>query len=261
MTLAAHSASVKLGGRVVLNGITAEIKPGEFVAVVGANGAGKSTLLRLMAGLVTPQSGHVTLEGARLDSFERRDLAKRIAYLPQDRIVHWALAASRVVALGRLPHRSFAAGESAKDQAAITAAMQRMDVMQFSDRSVATLSGGERARVLVARALAQQAQYLIADEPAAGLDPAHSLALFQEFARLAADGHAIMTALHDLSLAMRYATRVILLNDGMCLSDGPPTTVLTKDNLAAAFSIDAIVTEVDGIPVVLPHAPLNVSPP
>lgn len=256
MTLAAHSASVKLGGRVVLNGITADIKAGEFVAVVGANGAGKSTLLRLMAGLVMPETGHVTLESARLDSFERRDLAKRIAYLPQDRIVHWSLAALRIVALGRLPHRSFAAGESAKDQAAITAAMQRMNVMQLSERSVATLSGGERARVLVARALAQQAQYLIADEPAAGLDPAHSLALFQEFARLAADGHAILTALHDLSLAMRYATRVILLKDGVCLSDGPPAMVLSRENLAAAFAIDAIVTEVDGIPVVLPHTPL-----
>ena len=256
MTLSVHAASVVLGGRHVLRDLSTSIKPGEFVAVVGSNGAGKSTLLRLMAGLVTPVAGHVALDGAALANFGRRDLAKRIAYLPQDRIVHWSLAASRVVALGRLPHRSFTAGESAADRAAVQAAMERMDVTQFSDRPVATLSGGERARVLVARALAQQAHYLIADEPAAGLDPAHSLALFQEFARLSADGHAILTALHDLSLAMRYATRVILLKDGVCLSDGPPAQVLSRDNLGKAFSIDAIVTVIDGIPVVLPHTPL-----
>ena len=256
MTLSTQAASVRLGSRVVLSGITAAIKAGEFVAVVGPNGAGKSTLLKLMAGLIAPETGYISLDDAALTSFARRDLAKRIAYLPQDRIVHWSLAADRVVALGRLPHRSFTAGESTTDRAAIAAAMQRMDVVQFSDRPVATLSGGERARVLVARALAQQAQYLIADEPAAGLDPAHSLALFQEFARLAEDGHAVLTALHDLSLAMRFATRVILLKDGKCLSDGPPANVLSRENLAAAFSIDAIVTEIGGIPVVMPHTPL-----
>ena len=208
------------------------------------------------SGLIAPETGHVSLDGTALKAFARRDLAKRIAYLPQERIVHWSLAATRVVGLGRLPHRSFSSGESASDRAAIATAMERMDVMQFSDRPVATLSGGERARVLVARALAQQAQYLIADEPAAGLDPAHCLALFQEFARLAADGHAVLTALHDLSLAMRFATRVILLKDGACLADGLPAKVLSRDNLAAAFSIDAIVTEIGGIPVVMPHTPL-----
>ena len=257
MTLEVKGAAVRLGERAVLRDFSTKIAPGEFVAVVGPNGAGKSTALKLMAGLIAPAAGTVTLDGAPLHSMPGKVLAKRIAYLPQDRTVHWPLAAERVVALGRLPHRSFAAGESDGDREAIASAMRRMDVTQFSDRSVATLSGGERARVLVARALAQEAEFLIADEPAAGLDPAHGLALFHEFARLSRDGHGVLTALHDLSLALRFANRVVLLCDGQCLADGQSAQVLTKDNLATAFGIEAIVTVIDGIPVVVPHAPLR----
>ncbi len=256
MTLKAQNVSVALGGRTVLEHFTTTLAPGEFVAVVGPNGAGKSTALKMMAGLLSPSVGSVSLDDAPLASFTGRARARRIAYLPQDRIVNWSLPAARIVALGRLPHRSFAAGESSTDRAAIAAAMTRMDVGQFADRPVTMLSGGERARVLVARALAQEAQYLVADEPAAGLDPAHALALFEEFSRLARDGHGVLTALHDLSLALRFATRVILLREGRCLADGPGAQVLSRANLAAAFAIDAIVTEIEGIPVVLPHAAL-----
>jgi iron complex transport system ATP-binding protein len=254
MMLRAEGATVRLGGRAVLKEFSTVIGPGEFVAVVGPNGAGKSTALKLMAGLIAPETGGVTLDGAPIAGIAAKERAKRLAYLPQDRTVHWPLAAERVVALGRLPHRSFAAGESARDRECVAAAMARMDVAQFADRSVTTLSGGERARVLVARALAQEADILIADEPAAGLDPAHVLALFHEFARLSRDGHGVLTALHDLSLAVRFATRVILLREGVCLADGQPAQVLSKQNVARAFGVDAIVTEIDGIPVVLPHA-------
>jgi iron complex transport system ATP-binding protein len=186
-----------------------------------------------------------------------RDLARAIAYLPQDRTVHWPLDAARVVALGRLPHRSFAAAESDRDKVAIDAAMTRMDVMAFAQRPIVALSGGERARVLVARALAQEARFLIADEPTAGLDPAHSLHLFEEFARLARDGNTVITALHDLSMALRYAHRVILLSGGRCIADGPAAAVLKNDLLAQAFGIETIVTTVGGIPIVLPTSALT----
>jgi iron complex transport system ATP-binding protein len=186
-----------------------------------------------------------------------RDLARASAYLPQDRTVHWSLPCERVVGLGRLPHRRFSAAESAADAAAIAEAMASMDVSQFAERPIATLSGGERARVLVARALAQQARYIATDEPTAGLDPAHSLRLFAEFKRLSQKGHAIVTALHDLSLAARYATRVVLLKDGRCIASGPTAQVLSKENLANAFSVDAFVTEIEGFPVVLPVTPLT----
>ena len=257
MSLKANAVSAQLGQRIVLKNFSTSIAPGDFVAVVGANGAGKSTVLKSLSGLLAPTDGSVTLDDKLLSDIPRRDSAKQIAYLPQDRTVHWPLTAERVVALGRLPHRNFAAAENAADKRLIDGAMQRMDVLLFAQRPIVTLSGGERARVLIARALAQEARYLIADEPTAGLDPAHSLTVFQEFARLANDGHAVITALHDLSLAARYAKRVILLKHGVCIADGSASSVLTKDNLAQAFSIDAIVTTIDGIPVVLPTAPLT----
>ena len=162
-----------------------------------------------------------------------------------------------MVALGRLPHRSFASAETQRDRDAVSSAMQRMDVLQFSQRPIVALSGGERARVLVARALAQEARYLIADEPTAGLDPAHTLHLFQEFARLAREGNAVITALHDLSLALRYASRVILLSEGRAVADGPAASVLTRERLAQVFGIETIVTTIEGIPVVLPSSPLT----
>lgn len=257
MTLAAEAISVSLGERAVLDNISASIAPGEFVAVVGANGAGKSTFLKSLAGLIAPYRGRVLLDGAPLSNVAPRDIARTIAYLPQDRTVHWPLNAERVVALGRLPHRSFAAAENANDRSAIDAAMARMDVMPFAQRPIVALSGGERARVLVARALAQQAQFLIADEPTAGLDPAHALRLFEEFARLAHDGNAVITASHDLSMGLRYASRVILLARGKCIADGPASAVLKNDLLAQAFGIETIVTTISGIPVIVPTSPLT----
>lgn len=255
--LRADAISVSLGGRKVLDGISASISPGEFVAVVGANGAGKSTFLRTLAGLIKPDTGKVFVDGALLNDLPPRDVARAIAYLPQDRTVHWPLDAERVVALGRLPHRSFAAAENDRDRDAIRSAMTRMDVMPFAQRPIVTLSGGERARVLVARALAQQARYLIADEPTAGLDPAHALHLFAEFQSIARDGNAVITASHDLSMGLRYATRVVLLSRGKCIADGPASAVLKKDLLAQAFGIETIVTTIDGIPVVVPASPLT----
>ena len=256
-SLCAEAISVDLGTRTVLRDFTTRIVPGEFVAVVGPNGAGKSTALKALAGLIEPVRGRVLLDGNPLAQIERRDAGRAIAYLPQDRTVHWPLEAARVVALGRLPHRSFASAETQRDRDAVSSAMQRMDVLQFSQRPIVALSGGERARVLVARALAQEARYLIADEPTAGLDPAHTLHLFQEFARLAREGNAVITALHDLSLALRYASRVILLSEGRAVADGPAASVLTRERLAQVFGIETIVTTIEGIPVVLPSSPLT----
>lgn len=253
MSLRSENVSVELGGRVTLDGFSFEARPGDFVAVVGANGAGKSTTLKVLAGLLAPKTGTVTLDGASIADVSAADFGRRIAYLPQERTVHWALKSERVVALGRLPHRSFSAGESDKDRAAIARAMQRMDVAALKDRPVSMLSGGERARVLVARTLAQEAQYLIADEPTAGLDPAHTLALFEELRRLSVDGHGVIAAMHDLSLAARYATAIVLMKDGRCLASGPPREILSSGNLKRAFAIDAIVTEIEHIPVVLPR--------
>lgn len=261
MSLAAQGITVRLGAREALRNFTVSVKAGELVAVVGANGAGKSTALRALAGLLTPVSGSVTLNGKELAHFDRAELGRAIAYLPQDRTVHWGLSVRNVVALGRLPHKSFTSGLGAKDDAAVQAAMERMDVLHLEHRSIAHLSGGERTRVLLARALAQETNVLIADEPAAGLDPAHALTLFEDLKSLVNDGKAVITALHDLAYAARYATRVLLFRDGNCICDGPSDQVLSSGNLAEAFGIDATVSQVDGIPVFLPRSALKTSPP
>jgi iron complex transport system ATP-binding protein len=157
------------------------------------------------------------------------------------------------VALGRLPHQPIGVGESASDARAIEAALAAMDVGHLASRPVLDMSGGERARVLIARALAQEASALIADEPAAGLDPAHQLALFAQFVRLAAAGRTVVVALHDLSLAARFCHRIVLLNAGRSIAAGAAHDVLTVEHLATAYGIEGRYVLIDGLPVVLAH--------
>lgn len=254
-TIVARDVSVVLRGRAVLRGVSAEARAGEVLGVVGPNGAGKSTLLRALAGLLQPQAGSVMLAGQPIAAWQRAELARRLAYLPQDRVVHWPLAAGAVVALGRLPHRGTPA--AAQDAAAIAAAMAAMDVTPLSDRPVTELSGGERARVLLARALAQGADTIIADEPTAGLDPAHTLGLFAYLSRLAREGRAVVAALHDLSAAVRYCDRLLVVKDGSVLASGPPRAVLTPELLAAAYGVAGKVVDIEGVCVVLTQGPLS----
>ena len=254
--IAARRLDVSLGRRPVLRGVDVRLDAGELVGVLGANGAGKSTLLRTLAGLIVPERGQVQLDGRPLSGIAAAERARSIGYLPQDRIVHWPLSARAVVTLGRDPHRSPGGRATADDDAAIEDALRRMDATALADRPVTELSGGERARVLLARALAGRPRALIADEPTAGLDPAHQLALFATLAALARDGTGIMLALHDLSLAAAYCHRIVLLAEGQVLADGPPRAVLVPDLLAAAYKIRARLADIDGRLIVIPEAVL-----
>jgi len=253
MKLEAMDVHVELRRRQVLKGVDLSAAPGELTAVLGANGAGKTTLLRVMAGLIAPAAGEARLAGRPLGAWSRAELARSLAYLPQQRTVHWALSARNVVALGRLPHQAMGQRESARDRAAIAGAIVAMDIALLASRPVLAMSGGEQARVLLARALAQDPQALIADEPAAGLDPAHQLALFHHFASFAASGRTVLVALHDLSLAARFCHKIVLLSTGRALAAGPPATVLTQAHLATAYGIRAEYRTIDGIPAVLAH--------
>jgi iron complex transport system ATP-binding protein len=254
MSIVAKDVRLALGRRTVLNGVHLVVPAGQITAVVGPNGAGKSTLLRAFAGLVTPAGGEITLEGRPLAALSGAERARAIAYLPQERAVHWPLSARAVVALGRLPHLGASTVEA--DAAAVDDALAAMDIAHLAERPVVELSGGERARVLVARALAQQTPLLLADEPTAGLDPAHALALFELFTRLAADGRTVVVALHDLSLAARFAHHVVLLSGGGVAAIGPPADVLTSRHLEPAFGVTMLCTVIDGMAIVVPVSSL-----
>lgn len=250
MMLSAHGLSADLARRPVLESVDFEAPARTITAIIGPNGAGKSTLLRALAGLVPARGGRILLDNLPLSHWNRMELARVLAFVPQERIVHWALDVHSIVALGRLPHQSQGAPEGEADAKAIAQALADMDVAHLADRPVTDISGGELARVLIARALAQDPQVLIADEPAAGLDPAHQLALFRCFTRIAQSGRAVIVALHDLSLAARFCHNIVLLRQGRVIAAGSPESVLETSHLREAYGIEARLHTLDGIPVV-----------
>ena len=243
--LSVKDLRASLGGAEVLKGVSFDVRPGEFIGLIGPNGAGKSTLLRAILQL-SRHGGTVRLGGddaARLSVAER---AARVAYLAQERDVAWAVPVDTLVSLGRTRHRSPFAPLSPEDRAAVDDAMRRMDVAQFRRRKVTELSGGELARVLIARALAQDTPLLLADEPVAGLDPAHQISLMRTFQSFAAEGRSVVASLHDLGLAARWCTRLVLLDAGRIAEDGLARAVLTPDHLRAVYRISAHIADVDG---------------
>jgi iron complex transport system ATP-binding protein len=235
--LSLDALTVRRGSRTIVEGVTAALGPGELVGLLGPNGAGKTTLMRAALGLQPAAAGGVALGGTPLARLPARERALRAAYVPQDRSVAWPVSVETVVGLGRLPHR---AGPAA-DRAAIEAALVAMELEDLRDRPATELSGGERARALIARALAQDAPLLLADEPTAGLDPGHAIMLMRRFRALAAEGRGLFVSLHDLGLAARWCDRLLLLDRGRLVADGPPAAVLTAERLAAVYGITAFL--------------------
>jgi iron complex transport system ATP-binding protein len=260
MRLSAERLGVVLGGRRVLSGANIVAGSNELIAVVGPNGAGKSTLLRSLAGLLRPSEGTVALDGRPLSDWPRVGLARAVAYLPQQRAVHWPLTVERVVALGRLPHGGGLDASGQQHRMAVERALTAMDLLDLRRRLATELSGGELARTLLARTLAQEADVLLADEPTAGLDPAHQLSLFDRLRRMAGQGRSVVVALHDLSLAARFCDRVMVLKDGTSVADGPPDAVLTPGLLGDVYGITARLARIDGMPLVVAASGLHVPP-
>lgn len=232
---------VRRGKRLTLDHANLAIGPGEFVGLIGANGAGKTTLMRAAMGL-QPAQGRSNL--AALPA-ARRALAA--AWMPQGRDIAWPVRVDTLIRLGRIPHR-----RPDIDTPHVEAAMQRMDVGHLRDRPVTQLSGGELARVLIARALAQKTPILLADEPISGLDPAHQIATMQVFRALADEGHCVMASLHDLGLAVRHCTRLVMMQQGRITADGPPEQVLSSHNLAQGFGVSGYFAQTSDGPVFQP---------
>lgn len=253
--LVASDVSVRLGGTAVLHGVSLSVAAGEFVGLAGPNGAGKTTFLRAAANLVTPTGGSVRIGGKSHAELGPQGAARTLAYLPHGAPCHWPMPARRVVALGRLPHLPAWQKLSAHDEAAIDAAMARAGVTAFATRRVDELSAGERARVMIARALAQEPKLLLADEPTVALDPYHQLHVLELLRVIADGGGAVLAVFHDLALATRFCTRLALMRAGRLLADGEPAAVLSADNVRAAYGVEIAATPATAftLPAEAPH--------
>lgn len=231
--LSLRALGVHLRGRPVLSDVTLSVGAGECIGLIGPNGAGKTTLMRAALGLI-PATGDSSL--AALPPATR---GRAAAWMPQARQIAWPVTVEMLVALGRTPHLRGWQGLTPGDRAHVDAALNSMGLAPLRHRTATRLSGGEQAMALIARALAQDTPLLMADEPIAGLDPANQISTMQVFAGLAHEGRTVIVSLHDLGLAARHCTRLVLLGKGGIAADGPPRDVLTPDNLARIFHVSA----------------------
>ncbi|WP_375380605.1 ABC transporter ATP-binding protein [uncultured Sphingomonas sp.] len=234
--LAADAITLTLGGARVLDGVSVRFAQGRVTALLGPNGAGKTSLLTCLAALRVPDAGQATLDGVDVAALDRRERARRIGLLPQSGEVHWNIDVATLVGLGRLPHRG-RWGETEADRDAVARAMAETDVAHLAHRGVEKLSGGERGRVLLARVLAGEPDWLLADEPLASLDPAHQLDVLARLRGQAEAGRGVVLVLHDLHLAGRVADDVVLMAGGRVVAAGPTDDVLTAPLIAEAYGV------------------------
>ena len=244
--LRTSNLTIRRGDCPVVDHVSISLAPGECVGLIGPNGAGKTTFMRAAQALL-PAQGETSL--AAMTAAER---ARHVAWMPQDRVIAWPVSVETLVALGRLPYLPRGTRLRAEDRAAVEGALRQMGLWEMRARSATALSGGEQARVLIARALAQQTPLLMVDEPTAGLDPAGQISTMQVFAGLAQAGRGILVSLHDLGLAARHCTRLILLHQGRLVAEGTPRAVLTDENMRQVFGVAAHFAETANGPVFQP---------
>jgi iron complex transport system ATP-binding protein len=257
MDIEVKGVTAQYGDSTVLADVDLSVRAGELVGLIGPNGSGKTTLLRILANLHTPKAGVVRYAGKTAAEFGSRQIARRVAYLAQGGEVHWPMRADSVVELGRLPHHDALGGTDARDRDAVERALVAADIVHLRARTMSQVSGGERMRILLARALAVDGDVLLADEPTTALDPLHRLQLMELLRTTVQEGRGVVVVLHDLALAMRFCDRLVLLTDGRVLDEGPPGRVLTDQHLARAYGVDVVRGERDGVPFVLPWRPVS----
>jgi iron complex transport system ATP-binding protein len=254
MTLAAHNLCITLQQKLVVDSVDLCCGQGRITAILGPNGAGKTSLVKAFAGLISPSSGRITLDDAPLPPLAER--ARRIGYLPQNCAPAWNITVRELVALGRLPHRARLSASSVDDVTHIHDAMLATHTEQLADRTIDSLSGGERARAAMARVLAGQPEWIIADEPFASLDPPHQRDLASVFARVAHAGTGIIVVLHQLNTAFQLADDVVLLANGAVVAAGDVASCLNPQNLKTTFDMDFEVINQNGLRAILPRRAL-----
>jgi iron complex transport system ATP-binding protein len=259
MDIEAKDVTARFGRVTILEAVNVTIRPGQMIGLIGPNGSGKTTLLRVLAGLRSAEGGLVLFNGRSVKQIGLRELAWKIAYLAQSANVHWHMQVESVIELGRLPHRRVLHGLTAADREAVERAIAACDVAAFRTRTMNEVSGGERLRILLARALAVDADLLLADEPIAALDPRHQLQVMELLQQTARQGRGVVVVLHDLALAGRYCDRLVLLADRGIVADGAPSEVLTDVNIARAYGVAVVRGEHCGVPYLLPWHPSDIA--
>jgi iron complex transport system ATP-binding protein len=252
MALRFDNLSLTLRGRAILRDISGILEQGQITVILGANGAGKSSLISCLAGLRKADSGSVTLMDKPLLDYDAGERARCIGLLPQNADIHWNLNVRHLVALGRLPHKGrWKLG--VKDEEAIVAAMTATDCLHLAERKAQLLSGGEQARVLLARVLAGEPQWILADEPFASLDPAHQIDVAHRLRDAANKGAGLAVVLHDLTQAARLADHIIMMKQGTVLASGTVDAVMTPDILKTAYGVEVhIGKDIRGKPLIIP---------
>jgi iron complex transport system ATP-binding protein len=235
--LTAENVSLTLGGQPILKSLSLELKAGEMLGLIGPNGAGKSSLLKTLAGIHRAASGDIALNGSPLHKIDDRARARLLGYLAQAGTAHWPISVERIVALGRIPHLGNWQQATGTDRAIVDETLQKTGLSDLATRPFPTLSGGEKARVLLARALAVQPTIILADEPVAALDLSHQLEVMDLLRAQCDNGGAVVVVLHDLRLAAHYCDRLQLLLNGETLAVGDPEAVISDDNLQRAFAV------------------------
>jgi iron complex transport system ATP-binding protein len=252
--LHATGVEVALGGRAVLRGVAIDVVAGEVVGLIGPNGAGKSTFLRAATGLVSLAGGAVEVDDRPLQHVSRRELARVVAVVQQIPEAPAAMHVEELVLLGRNPHLGLLGRESERDYAAARSAMRRAGCEEFADRTLGTLSGGQRRRAFIARALAQEPRLLLLDEPTANLDAQAQCEIFELLRALAADGVGVLVVVHDLTMAAAYCDRLVLLADGVVVASGVPAEVVTTDAVLSVYGdrVTVITHAEHRAPIVVP---------
>ena len=250
--IALANVRVELGGRHVVDGVDLRVDEGEWVALIGPNGAGKTTLIRAIARLL-PFEGTIELAGRRTGDLNRRELSRMLALVPQEPSTPPWMTVGEYVLVGRTPHLGALAREGRHDREAAARALARLDLLEYRERPLGTLSGGEKQRVVVARALAQEARIVLLDEPTAALDIGHQQQALELLDVLREEsGLTLVAAMHDLTLAAQYADRMVLLDRGRVVADGPPNAVLTEHLIARHYDASIQVVELNGRIAVVP---------